>query len=320
MRQFITLLNQPLEHYKLIILVIAVAFIFVPNVVDPNDYELNVEPLVMLNAVYDNPAYVYPPQALTLMSPFLLVNEAIIRVLTVLMVAWYGYSRMWTLMSFLVAVLNPIFVFAMLFANLDLFIVLLPVLLFKRAPIWGQALLLSVLMLKPQMGVLVALYFVVQYKAWKAAFLGAAFTLAHFIIPDPSGMPIGLGWIDNIINPTDYNRGAWMMNAAGFRWVIFITLPLAYYVSRQSWTEDKTIASLLIIALTLSPYASVQSVLVPIVILINPLLTIVHWGMVLASMSGIVWYFFTALVFSAGVAMLQERYGIFEPNIQNDGR
>lgn len=284
--------------YRLIV-IFAMSFgmLFVSQV-SPSDHELNIEPLITLNRLYDNPAYVYPPHALTLMMPFYILGAPLTRVLVVLFIAYFGHTRNWSLSRLLSIYLNPIFIYTTLFTTIDLFIVLIPVLFFERSNRWVRGLLLASLMLKPQLGFFFAIYLVLTYRAWYAALFGAAFTLAHFAIPDPNGTPLLLGWVENVLSPTEYNAEVWAHNPVGPRWLMFVVFPILFFLRRQAWTNDHTIAALLMINMTISPYASFQSVLVAVVMLTSLPLTIVHGALVIFGVIGVVWYFLATMVVS----------------------
>ena len=118
MRAFFT---QSLRRQKPLILAFAIPMIFVLYI-SPNDHQLNVEPLVELNRIYDRPSYVYPPHAITLMMPFVLVGEALTRVLSVIMIGIYGLHKDWSVGRFVAVIFNPVFVYSISFTGLDVFI------------------------------------------------------------------------------------------------------------------------------------------------------------------------------------------------------
>ncbi len=297
---------RPLRQYKLLILAVAILMLFIPQA-NPNDHQVNVEPLVGLIRVYDNPAAVYPPHALTLMMPFIIIGAALTRVLSIVLIGIYGLQQDWPVGRFMAVILNPIFVYTILFSNIDVIIVLIPVLFFERANIWVRALFLSMLMLKPQLGAFLALYYVIHYRAWQAALIGVVFTVAHFVLPNPAGNLLVFEWIDNILHPTDANSVAWTNNPVGPRWLVFVLFPIIYFVQRERWTQERTVASLLIFAMTISPYASFQSVVVPVSVLSGGLLTLVHWGLTGLQVISVVGYFVTTLILGGFDAVLIQK-------------
>ena len=162
-------------------------------------------------------------------------------------------------------------------------------------------------MLKPQLGGFLAVYYVIHYRAWLPALIGGGFTLAHWVMPNPAGNMLMFEWIDNILHPTTVNSAIWTSTPVGPRWLLFLLLPIIYYIHRERWTQERTIATLLIVPMTLSPYVSYQSVVVPVTMLSGGVLTLVQWVLASFTVAAIVWYFLLALLLGGfDVVLLQK--------------
>lgn len=268
-----------------LVLIIALGVVFAPQV-DPTDYTLNTRDLGDGLAIYENPDYVYPPWSLIFLQPYRWMTATGARIAGVLVIAWLAYWRGWQARDFLAIVLHPLFVFTMLFSNIDLLVFVFAVLLWEAAkrvrlpvlekvpPSVWRGLALTILAIKPQ-----GSFLLVPYLLWRerddipalARAIGVAIvcTLPISLLGSP---PLLLQWIDNIFNPSTGNVDAWLANNISL--TDAYGLPLALIITggvmgatglliraRKRWTHNHTLAALLLMSMLLSPYTSTQSVI-----------------------------------------------------------
>ncbi len=107
---------------------VALLFLFMPQLPN-NDWQRNAADLPNGLALYDDPAYVYPPWALMLMFPYYLMTAAGSRVASVLLVGWLAQRRGWPLGQFLSIVLAPLFLWTMVLSSSDVLVLVLPIML-----------------------------------------------------------------------------------------------------------------------------------------------------------------------------------------------
>jgi len=278
LRQFWQL---PIRNFRVtgIVIVIALAVIAAPQV-DPTDWELNTKYLVDGFDIYDNPDYVYPPWTLIFFIPYRLMTATGARILAVLVVAWLAHQQQWTFGRFMAIILNPLFVFTMLFSNIDLLVFTFAIVLWEASRDWKmpwiwRGLCLAILIIKPQ-----GSFLLLPYLLWrecndipdlaKAIAVGGLLTIPISFLGSP---PLLLQWIDNVTNPSTLNEGFWNANnismtaSLGIFWTVLIigvTFPSLYFLMRQfnkKWTHNHMVASLLLASMLLSPYTSTQSVI-----------------------------------------------------------
>lgn len=150
---------------------------FVPNADWYGTYDAAARGIFYGRSPYEQPLFVNPPWAVLILLPFVILPPALARglILVASLAAWIYIA--WRLRAPKVAViamlLSPTAIGSLLAANLDAFVVLgiyLP-------PMWG----LLMLMIKPQIGVGVAAYYLTE--AWRRGnILGVLRTFAPFII------------------------------------------------------------------------------------------------------------------------------------------
>ncbi len=280
-KNLVRLFSEPIcspRHWS-VIAVIACAFIFAPQF-DYNDWARNTEGLWRGLQIYDNPNAVYPPWGLILLWPYYLLSAAGSRVASVLVVGWLAARCRWSLGRFLIIVLSPFFIWTMLLSNVDLLALLLPVVLWesvqgKRWQTAGQMIALALLLIKPQGGFLLIASWVWSRRdrwrqlAWPLIWI-VLLTVPVSLLGQP---PLLLQWLHNLQNPSAENRLFWAMNNVSLSEAVGL-LPAAAIIGvmlggvrllmRQRgryWTKNHTYASLLLVAMLISPYTSNQSVI-----------------------------------------------------------
>jgi hypothetical protein len=261
-----------------VILFLAFVYIFIPQM-SPVDWDLNTKGLwsAGLN-VYADPSKVYPPWGLILMVPYYLMRAEGARVCSVIVIGWLSYRRSWSLAVFFAIVLSPFFLVTMSKSNMDILVLVFPVLLWEtvQGTRWqtvGRGLALSILLLKPQGAVLIWLYLLwTSREDWgglvKTLLIVALLVIPISIIGSP---PLFLGWLNNLINSSPQNEYWWSVNnislsshlsplAAVMVLIASFALLLGSMRWRgKHWSKGHTLASLLLGSMFLSPYTSQQS-------------------------------------------------------------
>ena len=268
------------QRQKLLILLVAVLFIFMPAQPTGNDWQINTEGLWDdLLHTYDNPDRVYPPWGLILLIPFYLMHIGGVRFLSVLVIGWLVKRRNWTIAIFFTIVFSPYFLNTMYLVNMDIFVLVFPILLWEfcedKKWAWvGRGLALALLLLKPQAAILIWMYLIWQNrKQWQALVPSLAavgiITLPISLVGSP---PLIFQWLENISNPSTRNIYFWTINnvslTAYYSPFIAVTIVTVlagiliwlYRKKHLNWDHNAITASLLMISMLLSPYASQQSV------------------------------------------------------------
>jgi hypothetical protein len=272
------------EQWLLVVLV-SLLFVFAPVIGD--DWQLNTTGLEHGLDLYRlNPDYVYPPWALILLWAYRWIGAATTRVLVGLFAGLWVWWLGWSLNRFFAIVISSYFVFTLGFSNIDLFVTVLPILLWYAGsrPPWdmpARTMALLMLSLKPQTGLLLALVLMWHFRQqWRRFVLPIVFTTLIIGIPSVLGSPpLFLQWIDNLRDPSPINSVRWERNsvslsaAVGFPAALAVTATLLagfYFLFRRSKrriTRLHVYAVVLLISVLLSPYASHQS-LVGFVVLV----------------------------------------------------
>lgn len=279
-QQFRELFTTPIStgrHWG-VILFIASLYIFIPQM-QPIDWQLNTENFwsAGLNA-YSDPSKVYPPWGLILMVPYYLMQAEGARVLSVLVIGWLSYHRQWSLSKFLAIMLSPFFLVTMSKSNMDILVLVLPIVLWESAlgSKWqtvGRGAALSILLLKPQGSMLIWLYLLwTSQDDWrnlvKPLMIVAVVVIPISLIGSP---PLFMQWINNLVNTSPKNLSWWAINnisltsflspLAAVAILIFSFSTLFSFMKwkRRRWSKHHTIASLLLVSMFLSPYTSQQS-------------------------------------------------------------
>lgn len=303
--------TTPVSSYrkKIIILVVAAAFLFFPQQ-EPIDWVLNAEHFWSDVAhPYANPDVVYPPWGLILMLPYQWMQAAGARFLSVVVIGWLVIQQKWSLLTFFSIVISPYFFTTMSKSSIDIFVFVLPVLLWRsaRGSRWqgiGWGVALSLLLLKPQGAVLIWLYLLWSARRRLKDLLLPLAVVALVILPVSllGSPPLILQWVRNIANPSPQNQFFWGLNnislthqfsfpaAASIVCAAALGLLLLARARRIAWTENHTVAACLFTAMFLSPYASQQSVS-------SALAFIPSWAAVAVQVVGIVFAFYNNLFF-----------------------
>jgi hypothetical protein len=267
---------------------LAVGYLFMPQL-PLNDWFRNASDLASGLRLYDNPSYVYPPWALILLFPYYVMGEAVSRALSILIITYYGHTHRWPIWRLVLICLAPACVWTLVLSSADILILLGAVVLWQQTPPrrWVSSgmrgLGIALLLLKPQVGLLLALYFLASLLRNKGALLRvllvtAAITLPVSLLPDPSGQPLVVAWLNNIAVPSTENSGFWQSNNlslssrigpfAAFA-IVGASLSTLYFVlqRRGGWSREHSIASCLLVSMLMMPYSSNQSVIVLFVLL-----------------------------------------------------
>lgn len=212
------------------------------------------------------------------MLPYYLMRAAGSRVISVWVIGWLAYKREWPLTNFFFIVLSPYFMLTMTKSNMDILVIVLPILLWetaqgKRWEVLGRGLSISVSLLKPQVTILTILFLIwTSRKEWKKAL--AQIAIAGLVVLPISFIgspPLLLQWLNNIFHPSYQNAVYWTINnlslsaaygfwiALGILSIIIFILSLLIKTRMISWNRDQTLSSLFLISMYLLPYTSQQS-------------------------------------------------------------
>lgn len=342
MSVFINLLQLPIHKPRAIgiVLVIALAVILTPQV-DPTDWELNTKYLVDGFDIYDNPDYVYPPWSLIFFLPYRWMTAIGARILAVLVVAWLAYRQGWTIGRFLAIILNPLFVFTMLFSNIDLLVFTFAIILWEASRDWKfswgwHGLCLTLLIIKPQ-----GSFLLLPYLLWierhnlahllKSISVALIFTLPISLIGSP---PLLMQWIDNITTPSTLNQDFWEANNISMTdqlglplsiLVLLVTFISLYVIMRRfdkGWTHYHMIASLLLSSMLLSPYTSTQSIIASLAFIPSWIATLSHYVlMIVANGLGVYLQWSSLWMLTFGVVALwfmPSQASVIEKRSKND--
>ena len=261
-----------------VILFLALLYIFIPqrSPVDWNLYNENFWS-VGLNAYHDQ-STVSPPWAFIVMLPYYLMRAEGARVFSVLVIGALSYQRSWSLSKFLAIVLSPFFLVTMTKSNLDILVLVFPILLWEIAQgtKWqtiGRGFALSILLLKPQGAVLIWVYLLWTGRDDLFGLFKPLLIVALMVIPISAigSPPLILQWLNNLLHPSPQNEFYWSinnlslssyfspLNALSLVIVSFSTLFSFMKWKRRHWSSGHTLASLMLVSMFLSPYASQQS-------------------------------------------------------------
>jgi hypothetical protein len=266
-------------HWGVVILV-SLALIFTPQY-DYNDWERNTDGLRDGLSVYDNPNSVYPPWGLILLWPYYILTSLGSRVASGLVVSLLAARRGWSLARFLAVILSPFFIWTMLLSNIDLLALLFPVVLWevaagKRWQALGRGAAMSILLVKPQGGILVVLYWLWTHRRhWRDLLIPMGIVGLTVVPVSLLGSPILLvQWLDNLRHPSADNQRFWSINNISLTDHIGPVLAalavgaalmgLRFFMRRRAkpWTLDHTYATLFLASMLIAPYTSNQSVIV----------------------------------------------------------
>lgn len=288
-RSFKELISTPIDSFRHwgVIIVIALMFAFIPQVRPPNDWERNALGLLQGLSIYQDSNAVYPPWALILLWPYYFMTAAGSRIASVFVIGWLSAQQKWTLLHFGMIIAYPYFLWTMAMSNLDVLALVLPIVLWESAAgkAWqwlGMGASFIILMIKPQGGLLMVFYFIWQ-KRHQLKTLILPFLMLLLVVLPISLMgkpPLFYQWLDNIVfNPSEQNLLFWQINNVsltsrfGF-WpgILIFGLSMGGLVAlmrfkQKPWTQNHTYASIFLISVLFSPYASNQSMIVPLAFL-----------------------------------------------------
>lgn len=263
----------------LIIAAVGLLFVFMPQLPN-NDWQRNAAQIPLGLGIYSDPAYVYPPWALLLMSPYYLLGSAGARVASVLIVGLLAQVKGWSLGQFLAIALAPLFLWTMVLSSADVLILVGAILLWDWNVRWRalpRGLALALLLLKPQVTFLLVLYWLWTLRRqprqlFGVLALGVAITLPISLLGTP---PLFLQWVANLTNPVGANLDHWVYNNLSLTYryglpfalvVVLVAFGALYFWLRRgnAWTQDAATSTALTAAMLTAPYASNQSAIVPL--------------------------------------------------------
>jgi hypothetical protein len=212
------------------------------------------------------------------MVPYYLMRATGARFFSVLVIGWLSYRRTWSLAMFFAIALCPFFLVTMSKSNMDILVLVFPVLLWEavlgtRWQTVGRGLALSILLLKPQGAILIWLYLLwISREDWKGLIKPLLIvTLVVFPISIIGSPPLFVQWINNLVHATPQNEYWWSVNNISLSsylspltavMVLIISFSLLLGFMRwkgRHWSNGHTLASLLLASMFLSPYTSQQS-------------------------------------------------------------
>ncbi|MEP7293401.1 MAG: hypothetical protein ABI835_16575, partial [Chloroflexota bacterium] len=200
----------------IIIIVVALLFVLMPQLPN-NDWQRNAARLPLGLALYDDPAYVYPPWSLLLLFPHYLLGAAGTRLASVLLMGLLAQVKGWSLGQFLAVALAPLFLWTMVLSSGDILILVVPILLWEIKGRW-QALprssALALLLLKPQVTFLLMLYWLWTLRRQPRQLLIILTVVVAIILPVSliGSPPLLVQWVANLTNPVAANLDHWVYN------------------------------------------------------------------------------------------------------------
>lgn len=271
------------QHWGVIILV-ALAFVLVPQLPPPNDWERNTAGLANWFQIYQDPNAVYPPWSIILLWPYRLLTAPGSRIASVLVVGWLTAQQRWTLARFAAIVASPYFLWTMVTSNVDVLALLLPAVLWESAKgrSWqwlGWSVSMLALLIKPQGGALIILLLVWKHRHQVKDLIAPLVAVVLFTVPvSLAGTPpLVLQWLDNaVFDPSSENLRFWSINNVsltdhlGFLpGIVIVTVAwggvyLFIRLQRRPWTWNHTLSTGFLIPMLLGPYASSQGMIVPL--------------------------------------------------------
>jgi hypothetical protein len=282
---------------------IGVLIYFAPQV-NPNDWEINTSQLFNGLSIYVDGEFLYPPWSLLLLWPYRLIQSYGARLFALLVAAWLASSRGWSLGRLLSIVFNALFIYAIMFSNLDMLVLTFPVLLWEQSRNWSGSwffwgVSISLMLLKPQGMIFLLPYLIYQRRQQKQKLLYAVLVTLLITVPISlvGSPPLFLQWFNNIFSPTSANQHHFgtnnisLVSRVGWLWGPLIVAAVFYGVyalmklKDRSWTQNHSYASLLLASMLVSPYTSSQSAIAGLVFVPSWWATILQY-MVLALVIG----------------------------------
>jgi len=262
---------------------IGVLIYFAPQV-NPNDWEINTSQLFNGLSIYTDGEFLYPPWSLLLLWPYRLIQSYGARLFALLVAAWLAYSRGWSLGRLLSIVFNALFFYAIMFSNLDMLVLIFPVLLWEQSSKWRGSWLfggvsISLMLLKPQGMIFLLPYLIYQRRQQRQTLLYAVLVTLLITVPVSlvGSPPLFLQWFNNIFSPTSANQHHFgtnnisLVSRVGWLWGPLLVAAVFYgtygLMKRMGkvWTQNHNYASLLLASMLISPYTSSQSVIAGLV-------------------------------------------------------
>jgi hypothetical protein len=263
----------------LIILLMSLFYIWMPQKL-PIDWDLNTKGFWsnIPQTYMINRNFVYPPWGLILMLPYYLIHAVGARVLSAMLIGWLTHLRKWPLSYFFAIVLSPYFLLTMARSDMDILVIVFPVLLWeiakgKRWESIARGISISILLLKPQCTLLLLIYLLwTNRKEWKKILVQLGI-VAGLIVPINfvGSPPLLFQWLANILHPSPQNLSYWSINnisltarfgiliSTGILLLAILILALLLKGRVIAWKIDQTISSLLLGSMYLTPYTSQQS-------------------------------------------------------------
>lgn len=285
-RTIAALLTTPVDsiYHWGVIIVVALVFVWIPQVEPPNDWARNTAGLVNGLNLYQDPGFVYPPWCLILLWPYRLITAPGSRIASVLVVGWLTAQREWTLLRFGAIVASPFFLWTMVISNVDVLALLLPVVLWKASEgkSWqwlGWSISLLILLIKPQGGLVILLYLVWEHRDQAKSLIVPLVAVALTVVPISllGRPPLILQWLDNIlVNPSNENLYFRSINNVSLTdhvgliagvGLVAVAMGGVYVLFRlraRTWTENHKCSSLFLLSMLLGPYSSNQGMIVPL--------------------------------------------------------
>lgn len=280
-----------------VIILIGISIIFGPQV-SPNDWEINTSQLFKGLSIYKDAEFLYPPWSLVLLWPYRLMQSYGARLFALLVVAWLASSRGWSLGRLLAIVFNALFIYSIMFSNLDMLVMTFPVIVWERSRNWRYpwiywGLAISLMLLKPQGMVLLLPYLIMQRKQQSRQLIFAFLLTLLIILPVSllGSPPLVLQWLENVFTPSAANQHHFvtnnisLVNRVGWVWGIVIVSGVFYGTHRlmkrrrRRWTQNHMYAALLLASMLLSPYTSSQSVIAALVFVPSWGATLIQYGL-----------------------------------------
>jgi hypothetical protein len=288
LRNLITTSIDSPRHWGVIV-VVALMFIFLPQLPPPNDWERNTVGLVRGLNIYQDPNSVYPPWGLVLLWPYYLMTAPGSRVASVLVMGWLAAQQHWTLLRFAAIVVSPFFIWTMVTSNVDVLALVLPLALWKSAEgkSWqwvGWSVSMVTLLLKPQGGIAMILYLVWRHRSAIEDLIIPVAAVILTIVPISlvGTPPLALQWMRNAIySPSSENLRFWSINNVSLSdhlgllpgVLIVATAMIGVYLfmrrTGKIWTRNHTESSIFLLPMLLGPYASNQGMIVPLALVIS---------------------------------------------------
>jgi len=280
------LLTTPVDslYHWGVIVVVALAFIWIPQLPPPNDWARNTAGLVNGLHVYLDPSFVYPPWSLILLWPYRLMTAPGSRIASVLVVGWLTAQQEWTLLRFGAIVASPFFMWTMVTSNVDVLALLLPVVLWRASEgkSWqwlGWTISLLMLLIKPQSGLVVLLYLLWKHRDQARSLVVPLVAVVLIVVPiSLLGEPyLILQWIGNaVVNPSKENLHFWSINNVSLTdhvglipggVLVAIAMGGVYALLKlraRPWTQNHKYSSMFLLSMLLGPYSSNQGMIVPL--------------------------------------------------------